>query len=82
MPAVITRTAQRVCGIALTGSYLGAALRDGFHSADAHVRLLAVLGACHVLGHQSDERTFSTAVWLLGWQLNLYDIPFWHFIFF
>ena len=78
MPAVVAGSVQGVVAVALTGPHLRASLCDGLDRAAADVRLLRVLRSCHVLGHQSEQRTLGAAVGLLRWQRDLYDVSLWH----
>lgn len=68
--------------VTLAGSHLGASLRECLHCTYAHVRLFAVTRAVDVLGYKSQQWALSTTVRLDWWQLNLYDVTFWHFIIF
>ena len=81
VPAVVAWTVQWVVAISLTGSHLRASLCDCLHSSAADVRLLRVLRPCHILRHQSEQRTLRAAVWLLGRQLDLNNVSLRHFIF-
>ena len=78
MPAVVARSAQWVVAVALTGPYLRASLRDGFHRAATDVRLFRVLRSADVLRYQSEQRTLGAAVGLFRWQRDLYDVSLWH----
>ena len=81
MPTAVARSVPGVVGVTLTGSYLCASLSEGVHSATTDVSLFRVLRSCHILRHQSEQRTLGAAVGLLRWQLNLYDVSLRHFIF-
>ena len=80
LPSVVTRSAQRMVRVAARSPHLYAAPRQSLHRPQTHMRLLAPVLA-QVLRHQPNERTRRTAVRLLRWQLDLYDISLRHFYF-
>ena len=79
-PSVVTRSAQWVVGVAVACSHLYASPCESLHRSEADVRFFASV-LPHMFRHQSDQRTRCTAIRLLGWQLDLYDVSLRHFIF-
>ena len=64
-------------GVAVAGTDTDAAACEGFHRAEADVRLLAPWQS-QMLWHDADKRTGGATVGFLRRQGDLYDVPFWH----
>ena len=80
VPSVVARSAQRMVGVPTTRADIDTSTRQRLHGAQAHMGLLATVQT-HVLRDQSNQRTGSTAVGLLGWELYLNNVSLRHFVF-
>ena len=78
-PIAVTRSVQRVLGVAFAGFNPHAFGGEGFHRTEAHVFLALALLAL-VLRDKADERTVHALVVLLRRKLNGYEVSFWHIV--
>ena len=80
LPFVVAGTVPRVAAVLLAGTDIDTSSAEGFHRAEAAVRLLRALRSVH-FRDDTHKRACRAAVRLLRRQLNRCHVVLWHIFF-